>query len=274
MHSIEQLLTLSPVCAGLKRTRNKLRSCSFACKVSYSYVATKLSRTVRCLSNGRVHDYIRNGLESELLDPDGDVNVERKRREMVNAGGSGSVDLDLTVSFPNDGWTTSLKKLPDVRFQSIYQHFMEKSLVVAARMSLASVGDDSDASSDTELFSTFKGIDKGYDFFRSGHVQQIEMVEGEEFSFVRCNVLPSMKKCAPCKTKVCLLPNGMVKMALCTCTAGLSGCCNHVAALLYALEEFVRFGLRDEEESPTSRLCRWNRPRLKKVKLKKLLMCS
>ena len=83
-------------------------------------------------------------------------------------------------------------------------------------------------------------------------MQQTEMVEGKEFSFVTCNVLPSMKKCASYKTKVCLLPNGMVKKALCTCTAGLSGCCNHVAALLYALEGFVRFGLRDEEEYPTS----------------------
>ena len=91
------------------------------------------------------------------MDPDGGVNVERKRRELVNAGGSGSVDLDLTVSFPNDGWTKSLKKLPDVRFPSIYQHFMEKSLVVAARMSLASVGDDSDASlcNSLRLHSTF-----------------------------------------------------------------------------------------------------------------------
>ena len=53
---------------------------------------------------------------------------------------------------------------------------MEKSIVVAAKMSLTSFGDDSDASSDTELFSSFRGIDKGYNFFRSGHVQQIEMV--------------------------------------------------------------------------------------------------
>ena len=151
----------------------------------------------------------------ELVDPDGGVNVERKHKELVNAGGSGSVDLDLTVSFPKDGWTQSLKKLPDVCFPSIYQHFMEKSLVVAARMSLASVHDDGDESSDTEIFSSFKGIDKGYNFFRSGHVQQIEMVEGETFSFVRCNVLPSMKKCTPYKTKVCLLPSGMVKVALC-----------------------------------------------------------
>ena len=44
------------------------------------------------------------------MDPDGGVNVESKHREFVNAGGSGSVDIDLAVSFPNDGWTKSLKK--------------------------------------------------------------------------------------------------------------------------------------------------------------------
>ena len=103
------------------------------------------------------------------------------------------------------------------------------------------------------------------------HVQQIEMVHRDAFFFVRCNVLPSMKKCTPYKTTICLLSSGMVKLALCTCTAGPAGCCNHVAALLYDLEEFVRFGLRDEEESPTSRLCKWNRPRRKRVKPKKVV---
>ena len=34
----------------------------------------------------------------------------------------------------------------------------------------------SDAASDTEIFSSFKGIDKGYNYCKSGHVQQIEMV--------------------------------------------------------------------------------------------------
>ena len=53
------------------------------------------------------------------MDPDGGLNVERMRRELVNAGGSGSVDLDLAVSFPNDGWTTSLNKLPDIHFPNI-----------------------------------------------------------------------------------------------------------------------------------------------------------
>ena len=80
-----------------------------------------------------------------------------------------------------------------------------------------------------------------------------------------------MKKTKPYKRKICLLSNGMVKVALCTSTARLAGSCNHVAALLYALEEFVRFGLREEVDSPTSRLCKWNRPRGKKVQPKKVV---
>ena len=59
-------------------------------------------------------------------------------------------------------------------------------------------------------------------------------------------------------------------MATCTqhivCPAGLAGCCNYVAALLNALEEFVRFGLREESKLLcTSRLQQWNRPRSRNV---------
>ena len=80
---------------------------------------------------------------------------------------------------------------------------------------------------------------------------------GDADQYVRCKILPSMRKTQPHRTKVCLFSDtGMVKMALCTCSAGFGGCCNHVAALLYALEEFARFGHREkDEDSPTSRLC-------------------
>ena len=51
--------------------------------------------------------------------------------------------------------------------------------------------------------------------------------------------------------------DAIVKIALCTCTAGLGGVCNHIAALLQALEEFVRLELREEDDtSPTSQLCK------------------
>ena len=60
----------------------------------------------------RVQDYVKNRLESELIDPDGGANIERKGHELATASGS-VVDLDLTVSFSKDGWTKSLKKLKD-----------------------------------------------------------------------------------------------------------------------------------------------------------------
>ena len=66
--------------------------------------------------------------------------------------------------------------------------------------------------------------------------------------------------------RICLTPSGNVHTAYCVCPAGLAGCCNHVAALLYALEEFVRLGLREESILPcTSRLQQWNRPRCRSV---------
>ena len=97
--------------------------------------------SVRDVSTSWVQDYVTNGLESELIDPDGGANIERKHHELATACGS-VVDLDLTVSFPKDGWTKSLKKLLDPRFPAICQQFMEKSLIVSARMSLTSVGDE------------------------------------------------------------------------------------------------------------------------------------
>ena len=206
-----------------------------------------------------MEDYIENGFSGELVDPDGGANVERKRQQLAASGHSVARP---EIQFPESGWMKSLKKLPAVRFPTIYRHFMENSLVSSARSSLAAASDDS--GTDTELFSSFKGIDKRYNFFKSGHVQKIELSESS-CCYVRCDVLPSMRRSDPYKVKVCLSDDGMVVVALCTCTAGLGGCCNHVAALLYALEEFVRFGLREEdEESPTSRLCRWNRPRSRK----------
>ena len=66
--------------------------------------------------------------------------------------------------------------------------------------------------------------------------------------------------------RVCLTKSGEVHTAYCVCPGGLAGCCNHIPALLYALEEFVRLGLREESRLPcTSHLQLWNRPRCRRV---------
>ena len=52
-----------------------------------------------------------------------------------------------------------------------------------------------------------------------------------------------------------------VATACCTCTAGLSSCCNHVTGTLYCLEEYIHQGLQDERKGCTECLQKWNQPR-------------
>ena len=53
-----------------------------------------------------------------------------------------------------------------------------------------------------------------------------------------------------------------VAKAHCSCPAGLSGCCNHVTATLYCLENYIHSGFQEEEQREcTECLQTWNKPR-------------
>ena len=57
-----------------------------------------------------------------------------------------------------------------------------------------------------------------------------------------------------------------VKIAFCVCPAGLSGCCNHMTATLYYIEEYFRLGMDEEDRKGcTEKLQTWIQPRSKKV---------
>ena len=53
---------------------------------------------------------------------------------------------------------------------------------------------------------------------------------------------------------------GKVLSAHCSCTAGMLGSCNHIAAVLFRVENFIKRG-----ETCTDRLSVWNVPKLKTV---------
>ena len=57
-----------------------------------------------------------------------------------------------------------------------------------------------------------------------------------------------------------------VEKAFCICPAGLSGCCNHVTATLYCMEEYFRLGLNeDDAKGCTEKRQTWNIPKPSKV---------
>ena len=104
--------------------------------------------------------------------------------------------------------------------------------------------------SDGDAMTNDRGVVKGYKMFAGGHVQKLEFNGSSETPgqcFVRCKVVASMKK-KMYTVRLCLSHLGDIKFGLCSCTAGLAGSCNPIAALAYALEDCVRRGLR---QSPT-----------------------
>ena len=57
-----------------------------------------------------------------------------------------------------------------------------------------------------------------------------------------------------------------VELAYCICPAGLYGCCNHVTATLYCLEDCIDCGLCEAERlGCAEKLQAWNQPRKKRV---------
>ncbi|KAK7502268.1 hypothetical protein BaRGS_00006632 [Batillaria attramentaria] len=61
---------------------------------------------------------------------------------------------------------------------------------------------------------------------------------------------------------------GKVMTGYCTCTAGLEGSCNHVAALLYALVDVTDTKIKGIDAS-TSKTCKWKQPRKCRLSPKK-----
>ena len=215
------------------------------------------------------------GLNKNIIDPDKGANVARKLERLQQSGVNEVAHPNLRSSptLPKEGWTSNRAELPFVSFASLYRHFVERPTNVIlladdADQSLSAEESAADGSGD-ECLPSFRGLGKGYRFFKDGHVQSIQhhsLPDSPGLCYVRAQVLPSMVKTKKYSVKLCLTDRGDVHTAYCVCFAGLAGCCNLVAALLYALEEFVRLGMREESKLPcTSRLQQWNRPRCRSV---------
>ena len=191
--------------------------------------------------------------------------------------------------FPTERWKDNLSQLPSFSFRTLYVHFTERTVQEVISGQEIARGDDTaaipatfhasdsvdsavpaevddereddegeddeeDGDSGTAKYSSFRGIDKGFRFFKSGHIQRIQfnsLPVFPQFCFVRCVALPSFRKDRKYNVRICCTAGGVshvptVLTAYCTCPAGLAGSCNHIAGLLYALEDFVRLGLHEE----------------------------
>lgn len=124
----------------------------------------------------------------DILDPDGGVNLARKRKTL---GVAEETDPVVNNEFPSEGFTYGISVLPRISFRHIWRYLIEE---VQLRKKL----------------STEKPIPKGYNFYKSGHVRQVfSKKEGDKF-FIKSQVLPSMKKGKVYTVKAVFHPSGEV----------------------------------------------------------------
>lgn len=110
---------------------------------------------------------------------------------------------------------------------------------------------------------------KGFRFFTDGHVQSLKyhpLPDVDGYKYVQAQVLPSMSKNKVYTVNECLQEAATIAAAFCVRVAGLAGCCNHSAATLYVLDNFVTLGLREAASL--------NRPRKQEVQPERVTTCN
>ena len=95
-----------------------------------------------------------------------------------------------------------------------------------------------------EHVTATKPFERGYRIFEAKNVKCISIhpvSPTSVYCIVRAAVLPTQRKDRIYKTAIALYySTSSVYHAHCTCVAGKSGTCNHVAALMFALDDFNR----------------------------------
>ena len=106
---------------------------------------------------------------------------------------------------------------------------------------------------------------KGFRYYSTGFVKEIfwtGLNENYEHCIVKCKVTPSQRTSSSPYNVWAVIkkenPGGEIYSAYCSCTAGLAGSCNHVAAILFRIEAALSSGIT--KPTCTGKLCTWNVP--------------
>ena len=127
------------------------------------------------------------------------------------------------------GWENDMKSWPSLDLGRIFHYILERKAF------------------DTDYVGQYK-VRKAYSYFKSGFVSQIVSLKldgiNKDRAIFKTSVLPSQKvSCAPHTVWILIDKSGTILTAYCSCTAGLSRCCNHVIAALYKINFAVSEGL-------------------------------
>jgi len=213
-----------------------------------------------------------------LIDPDDGENIQCKLQATA-AKHSECCDDSLLQSISpakDSHWTKELYKTPKITFGTIFKFLVDRKVMLQRAVyveniaekrencAIEKIGEFGGRDSNTvESIAYTRTLDKAYRFFQDGHVQTVRfhpMTNQPNYVCIGANVLPSMKKGKLYRVWIVLSEHiARVEKAFCTCPAGLTGCCNHVTATLYCMEEYFRLKLNEyDQKGCTEKLQVWN----------------
>ena len=116
---------------------------------------------------------------------------------------------------------------------------------------------------------------KAYSYFNRGWLDNIlyhEIEQSSIYCFLKTNCRPSERLNDP-PHKLWAKKQAKIMSVHCSCMAGMSGTCNHVAAMFFRVEAAVRLGLTNP--TCTTKSCEWlpNRKVVRPTKVKNLSFC-
>ena len=197
----------------------------------------------------RVHEYVRTGKDKYVFDPDPDKIYSRRKERSSTSTNVTSKD-GVSVQFPVDGWSTSLKRMPMFTRLEMNCHIMESGKSIA----------------DKEHHTVPTALMKAKRFLGDEYLEDIQCASDQWYFFVKSKCCRSFRKHDQPHT----LQIALCRSACCSCVAGKVGFCNHVLALMFKLYKFSLFNFsttkdlseEDDEHVPlacTSQLQQWHK---------------
>ncbi len=195
-----------------------------------------------------------------------------KSRLGILAGNGDKAHEEISISYITPEISKILSSLP--KFSDVFEGWSKEvgsSLENFHFVHLhAFLVESRDKTFDAKSLRAFKSL-KGYTFFADGFVRNVwlKTFPDSDVVYFRSYVFHSLTVDTPLTVFVCVSKScGDVYSAQCNCVAGLGASCNHIAALLFALERYARDSIKllPDEPSKTSLPMSWNQPPRKIVK--------
>lgn len=217
----------------------------------------------------RVQNLVAEDNYQNIIDPTPDQTYKKRKLCGQVQGRDANLVLSDNIEEPTSGWGKSIPVTIIENFSDVNIHeYALNSGKKALKIQKSQAGKKTCIRPET----------RGYQFFIENYIHCIWALHEANHIFFKARCFPSQRKNDEphkiwCAIKVDSLD---VVKASCSCTAGLSGYCNHTVALLYQISHYAKAAtaIIPDDLSRTSLPQCWHKPRIEGVSAEPIMQVT